>query len=170
MPLDIFFSHGSADREWVQRITGSIEDEDVRVYLFERDARPGHYVADKVQHAIAACDIAVVLLTRRSHASAYVQQEIGYAEGRRKLVIPLVEKGVPKRSLAMLDGREYVPFDTKAVDGCITALTEYLVKQVAKRPDKTLAGLTGEQWMGMLAALAVVLLGLYLLYLMTKAE
>ncbi len=168
MSLDIFFSHGSADREWVQHITGSIENDDLHVYLFERDVRPGHSITEKVQHAIAACDIVIVLLTRRSRASAYVQQEIGFAEGKGKLVIPLVEKGIPARSLAMLAGREYVPFDTKAIDGCVAALTYYLMKQVESRSDKTLAGLTRDQWIAIMVGLAVIALGLCLVYAVTK--
>ena len=164
MALDIFFSHGTADREWVQRITGSIEGDDVHVYLYERDSRPGHAITEKLQHAIEACDILVVLLTRRSHSSAYVQQEIGFAEGKKKLIIPLVEKGVPKRSLAMLEGREYVPFNTKAIDECIAALTAYLINQIERRTDKTIAGLSRDEWIAILCGLALLLFGLYLLY------
>ncbi len=168
MALDIFFSHGTADREWVQRISGSIEGDEVHVYLYERDSRPGYSVTEKLQHAIEVCDIVVVLLTRRSHSSAYVQQEIGFAEGKKKLVIPLVEKGVPKRSLAMLEGREYVPFDRQAIDGCIASLTQYLIKQVEKRSDKTIAGLSRDEWIAILCGLALLLLGLYFLYSATN--
>lgn len=170
MSLHIFFSHGSADREWVQQIAASIETGDVKVYLYERDSRPGHLVTTKLHNAIAASHIVLVLLTRHSCASAYVQQEIGFAEGKGKLIIPLVGKGVPKRALAMLDGREYVPFDAEAIDGCIAALTECIVNQVATRPDKTFAGLALNEWMGVLAAILVMALGAYLLYSITSEK
>jgi hypothetical protein len=53
----------------------------------------------------------VVLLTLHSQYSPYVQQEIGVAEGKGKLVIPMVQPGVDPRALAMLEGRQYIPFD-----------------------------------------------------------
>ena len=46
--------------------------------------------------------------------STYVQQEIGVAIEQNKLVVPLVHPAVADRSLAMLDGVEYIPFDFDA--------------------------------------------------------
>jgi hypothetical protein len=69
------------------------------------------YISEKVKAQIGACDALVVLLTVNSQYSAYVQQEIGVAEGIRKLVIPIVQPGVNEKALAMLAGKEYIPFD-----------------------------------------------------------
>jgi hypothetical protein len=40
-----------------------------------------------------------------------VQQESGFAEGVNKPVIPFVESGTDPRALAMLAGKEFIPFD-----------------------------------------------------------
>lgn len=46
-----------------------------------------------------------------SQHSQYVHQEIGVAEGLNKLIVPLVEVGIDSNRLAMLESREYIPFD-----------------------------------------------------------
>lgn len=111
MGYRIFMSHGSEDVGIAAEIRNRATAIHVETYLYEHDVRPGDPVAAKVKQEIDRCDAVVVLLTLRSQDSAYVQQEIGYAEGKGKPVIPLVEPGVDHRNLAMLEGREYVILD-----------------------------------------------------------
>src|SRR5205823_1031927 len=53
----------------------------------------------------------VVLLTHSTASSTFVHQEIGYAIAENKLVIPLVQPGVGRKQLSMLEGIEYIEFD-----------------------------------------------------------
>lgn len=75
----------------------------------------------------------MVLLTDNSVSSSYVQQEIGYAIAKRKLVIPLVQPGIAKGDLAMLEGLEYIEFDFQnprpAKDGLATELQRLAERQ-----------------------------------------
>lgn len=80
------------------------------MYLAEQHVQLGDQPAGKIQQAIRSSDAVVVLLTLRSQTSPYANQEIGFAL-RDKLVIPLVERGVEKRHVAMLAGYEYAEFD-----------------------------------------------------------
>ena len=93
-----------ADRPWVEWLGVNAGSVGIVAYLYENDPRPGLYVSAKVKAQIAESDALVVLLTVNSQYSAYVQQEIGVAEGLGKLVIPLVQPGVDQRALAMLAG------------------------------------------------------------------
>jgi hypothetical protein len=111
MAYRIFFSHSEADRPWVAWLAGQAGAIGIKAYLYENDPQPGVYISEKVKAQIGACDALVVLLTVNSQYSAYVQQEIGVAEGIRKLVIPIVQPGVNEKALAMLAGKEYIPFD-----------------------------------------------------------
>jgi hypothetical protein len=110
-PYRVFMSHAGPDRTWVQWLAAHAGQIGIDVYLFEHDPQPGNYISDKVQHQINLCDVVVVLLTTNSAQSAYVHQEIGFAEAHHKLIIPLVQPGIDNRHLAMLAGREYIPFD-----------------------------------------------------------
>lgn len=111
MAYRIFFSHSAADHQWVEWLGANAGSIGIVAYLYGNDPQPGLYISDKVKAQIADSDALVVLLTLNSQYSPYVQQEIGVAEGRAKLVIPLVQPGVDQRSLAMLAGREYICFD-----------------------------------------------------------
>jgi nucleoside 2-deoxyribosyltransferase len=107
----IFFSHGTADYPIVESFKNELEQMKSEVYLFEHDCQPNQDITNKVQKNIDRADIVTVLLTKQSEHSAYVQQEIGYAERARKPILPLVETGKDPNSLAMLTGRQYISFD-----------------------------------------------------------
>jgi TIR domain len=111
MPYKIFFSHSGHDGRWAIWLADAAKQSGLEVYVFEHDSQPGKQLSDKIKVAIQQSDALIVLLSRAGQASAYVQQEIGFAEAHRKLIIPLVWPGVSKPALAMLEGREYVQFD-----------------------------------------------------------
>lgn len=111
MPYQIFISHSQQDMalvRWIQRNLGQIG---IETLVAEDWLRLGSTLSDKVRQMIERCDCVMVILTRRSQVSSYVHQEVGYALGLGKPVIPLVERGVPNNVLAMLGGLEYFPFD-----------------------------------------------------------
>lgn len=126
MSYTIFFSHSAKDKEWATWIFRSIHPIGIQVYLFEHDRQPGVLISQKIKAAILKSDAITVLLTPHSQSSAYVQQEIGFAEAHGKLVIPLVWPGVPKSALAMLEGREFTDFDPTKPHIALNSLIAYL--------------------------------------------
>ena len=145
MPYKIFLSHGKADIDWVNWIKVKTENIGMDVYLFEYDPQPGTYVADKVKQAIQNSDIFVVLLTHESQFSPYVQQEIGFAEASGKQIIPIVQMGIQKQTLAMLEGREYIIFDFYSPENSLSTLLNYLrqLKTVKENEQAILMGIGG---------------------------
>lgn len=109
--VNIFCSHSSKDASWIAPLKNVVESVGHSMYLFEDDQQSGEYVSQKLQRAIEKADVMLVFLTPNSEHSNYVHQEIGYAMRDRKPIIPLVEVGVSSQVLAMLEGREYIPFD-----------------------------------------------------------
>ena len=109
--VTIFFSHSSRDRAWCEWLSREAEKVGIRAYLAEHDQRPGEQLAEKLKRNIKASDAFVVLLTENTANSGYVHQEVGVAVEQGKLVIPLVQPGIDKGQLAMLDGIEYIGFD-----------------------------------------------------------
>jgi hypothetical protein len=128
MAYKVFLSHSSLDTEWVRWIAANAEQVGIEVYLYEHDPQPGRLVADKIETEIQSCDALVVLLTGSSESSPYVQQEVGYAEGMKKVVVPLVQPGVSQEKLAMLQGIEYIQFDFQNPQPGLATLLEYLQK------------------------------------------
>jgi hypothetical protein len=111
MPASIFFSHSTADLLWCEWLAVEARNLGIEPYLAEHDERPGNQLASKVEHNIDRCDAFVVLLTDNTAESTYVHQEIGYARKAKKLIIPLVQRGVGRKQLSMLEGVEYIDFD-----------------------------------------------------------
>ena len=140
MGYKIFLSHNKADVQWVKWISQHAQAVGIAVYLYEHDPQPGRLIADKVKLAIQDSNALVVLLTANSQFSAYVQQEIGFAEASKKLIIPLVQPGVQAESLAMLEGREYVPFDFRNPQQALLTLLSRLqgLKLSKERQDAVL--------------------------------
>lgn len=143
MAYKIFLSHCETDKRWVQWIASNAENVDISVYMYEHDVQPGMPIATKVQAAIEDSQALVVLLSENSQYSPYVQQEIGFAKAKNKLIIPLVQPGVSSRSLAMLEGIEYIHFDLRNPQGALARLLDYLkkFKQSREKDQAILMGL-----------------------------
>lgn len=109
--VKIFLSHSIRDREWCEWLKASAQEMGIAAYLAEHHPAPGRNLADKIKKAIDASEAIVVLITDNSVDAPYVNQEIGYALKADKLIIPLVQPGIPLEKLAMLQGVEFIPFD-----------------------------------------------------------
>lgn len=162
----IFFSHGTADRNIAESFKHEIEQMNSKVYLFEHDRQPGHDVADKVQKAIEQADILLVLLTKQSQRSPYVHQEIGWAGRAGKSILPLAEPDTGPDILAMLAGKEYIPFDYSDPYKSLSAAQTY----IHNREMDKLAGmdkLTRERDMAIVVG--VIILALIVAYYVNTA-
>ena len=106
----IFISHtnGPEDMTIVRKLASNLQLANVIVYVAEDDRQPGNYLAEKIKENIMNSDWVIGLWTENSARSAYVNQELGYAEGRKPNVL-LVQKGV--RVEGFSEGREYVALD-----------------------------------------------------------
>ena len=126
MSYSLFLSHSSADRDLAEWVAANLQGPGVSAWLCEYDVRPGVNLTVKIQQQLSSSDAVVVLLTTRSQYSAFVQQEIGFANAKDKLVIPVVEPGIDQASLAMLEGREYVLFDFNNPTDAMEKLRGYI--------------------------------------------
>jgi hypothetical protein len=134
--IQIFLSHNTRDREWCEWLKASAEELGIRAYLAEHDVQPGENLAKKVMDAIDASEAVVVLLSSNSVEAPYVHQEIGWALKGKKLIIPLVQPGIPIDRLAMLQGVEYIPFDFQNPQAGHAQLRIALQRLVNKREEK----------------------------------
>jgi hypothetical protein len=111
MSGQVFISHSSADKSWVEWIARCADHMGVAPYLAEHDAQPGTILSEKVKRAIVESEAVIALLTEQAMSSVYVQQEIGIATQAGRLIIPIVHPAVEGRSKGVLDGLEYILFD-----------------------------------------------------------
>ncbi len=127
--MQLFISHSSRDLEWVEPVRKRIEAAGFQAYLAEYDiAGIGHDLTAKIQREIDASAAMVVVLTENAARSSIVREEIGYALGRNKLVVPLVSPMVAQSpaSLGMLNGPEYIAFDIEDPQEGLVKLTDWV--------------------------------------------
>ena len=153
MGFKVFVSHSKADAERLRPLTETAKPWDVDLYLYENDVGPGQYVVDKVQDAIKASDFVFVFISRRNQYSAYVHQEIGYAEGQGVPVVPFVEAGIEPKNLGMLEGREYIPFDPDNPEAYLEKTREFL-----KKNEDIIGTVIAVVFIAVIAAIVVILL------------
>jgi hypothetical protein len=138
--MQLFLSHSGKDREWVELVRKRIEAAGFQAYLAEYDlAGIGQELTPKIHDAIAASAAVVVVLTENAAGSPIVREEIGFALGQGKLVVPLVTPTVAQNpaALGMLNGREYVPFDIDEPQEGLIKLTDW-VNLFARRQQEEL--------------------------------
>lgn len=133
--MQLFISHSGKDRVWVELVCKRIEAAGFTAYLAEYDvAGIGQELTPKLCKAIMGSAAMVVILTENASGSIFVREEIGFALGQGKLVVPLVAPAVAQdpAALGMLNGREYIPFDIDEPNDGLVKLTDW-VNQFARR-------------------------------------
>jgi len=136
--MQIFISHSSKDHEWVELLAKRIEAAGAHAYLAQLDhGGVGHNLNQKLRDAIDVSDVFVVLLTNNAAATPLVREEIGYAIGKNKRVIPLVTPEVARNpaALGMLNGVEHIPFDRDDVHSGLLELTDVLYQIAQEERD-----------------------------------
>ncbi len=126
MRYRVFLSHCSKDIHLVEALPAYAKSHNIDIYLYEHDPQLGMMIADKIQRRIEQSDAFVVILTKSSEDSVYVQQEIGAALNAKKPVVPLVGVGFDTSKLGMLEGTKYIPFAEDDPESALSKLVRYL--------------------------------------------
>lgn len=133
MLIEIFLSHNARDLEWTQRLALAARALGIEPYLAEHDVQAGTPLADKIQTAIRRSSAVIVLISDNSVNAPYVREEIGFALGCKKLVIPIVQTGIPLSDLAMLQGVEYIPLDFDSPETGLKSLNTTLIRLINRQ-------------------------------------
>jgi hypothetical protein len=90
MPL-VFLSHSSRDSHLAQRVAIDLKMSGIDVWFDEWEIKVGHSISQKIQQGLESADFVVVILTRSSIASGWVEKEwqsrIGEEASSRNVVI-----------------------------------------------------------------------------------
>lgn len=130
----IFISHtnGLKDMKVVRELASRIRAVGATPYIAEDDRQPGKYLSEKIKNNILSSDLVVGIWTIDATNSAYVNQELGFAEGKIPSFL-FVQKGVSPVGFA--EGKEYFPFDISDPTSGIVDLATYISKQKVNKED-----------------------------------
>lgn len=157
MPYKVFISHSAEDQRVVVTLANFLAKFNIDVAVAEWYLSPGSHIEKQISTQIEKSDCVVVLLTRNGLRSNWVQQEIGYAISKRKIVIPLVEKGADHNALASLQGKEYIEFDPSNPEVALSKTSTFVKNLKLKKEEQESALLV-----------AACIIGLLLLFLGSK--
>lgn len=87
--MRIFLSYASADRDLVRPLAGGLVERGYNVW-WDQDIRAGDNWADAIESALAATDVAILVVTANSASSRAVQAEMRKAAAAALRVIPVV--------------------------------------------------------------------------------
>jgi len=143
-------SYSTEDLLLVERVQRVLADASIQVFVAEHSVQPGDSLAARITTAIESCDLFILLWSRGSKESAWVQQEVGMALGRKKPVLPiLLTQGLELPGF--LSGIKYLRAHQE-VEGVLAWLKQNVYERAqAKQRTEGLA------WLGIGAAVLLIL-------------
>jgi len=113
----VFLSHSSKDKPFVRALAQRLKKAGIRVWLDEAEIRVGESLIEKLGAALDGVDFLIVVLSRSSVRSRWVQREVEIAmnheiKRRRVKVIPILKETV--KLPTFLEGKVYLDFRDKS--------------------------------------------------------
>ncbi|MCL5876335.1 MAG: toll/interleukin-1 receptor domain-containing protein [Candidatus Bathyarchaeota archaeon] len=127
-----FISHNTDDiSTYVKSICEILETCKIKHFFADRDAPIGGSLPATIKDAINESEVVLLVLTKNSKNSLWVNQEIGYALGRGIPVIPLKKGKITVEGL--IDSTRYVPL----ADDPLATLNDLFSKMKTIKLSKT---------------------------------
>ena len=86
----VFISYTSADEELAMRIRRDLRERRIRAKTSRDFVLPGDVIEAKIKEGIAEADFFVVVISRSTGESVWLQKEIEFARSKQKMVIPVL--------------------------------------------------------------------------------
>ena len=137
---NVFISYSAKDGETAKNLQSYLAQiKGVSVFLSETVLILGS-LSDTLVQKIKECDLFIVLYSKNSQASTYVNQEIGVAKGNQKLIIPILLDS-EARPDAMLEGISYLSlYDETKRNEQMPRLYNYISEQSNKKAGSEFLG------------------------------
>lgn len=90
-PFNVFLSHSEKDKDLVQRINELLTRLHIRPWIYENDYVGGSNRFERIKSHIQDTPYFLVLFTQEGLSSQWVNQEVGYAVGIGRDIIPILE-------------------------------------------------------------------------------
>lgn len=91
MSYNVFISYSTKDYSLVSKVKEILESNaEIEVYVAETSAQIGNILSSELISAIKRCNLFILLWSKNSKNSAWVNQEIGIAASEDKVIVPVV--------------------------------------------------------------------------------
>ena len=124
-----FISYARADAEFALRLAADLKAKGADVWLDQLDIKPGGKWAREIEHALAACNEMMVILSPLAVDSDNLMNEVTFALDEGKRVIPIIHRDC--KLPLLLRARQYVDVRTDYDRGLVALLATLGVEQGA---------------------------------------
>lgn len=127
MVVKAFISYSFDDQEIMNNILKKLQFLGVECYISKHDENYGGLLPEKLTSAIDSSNVVIAILTENGSKSPTVNQEIGYAKNRKR-IIPLLAPGIspPVFLQGMEDGR----FTPDTMDKVFNKIASYVATKM----------------------------------------
>jgi hypothetical protein len=95
MRHEIFISYSNNDKDKVDLIIAELKDhQTLKALVIANNREPGTLLAEKVKNGIKNSKIIIPIITEKSISEQWINQEIGYATGLNKKIMPIIQKDI----------------------------------------------------------------------------
>jgi WD40 repeat protein len=108
---DVFISYSRQDSEFVQRMAASLEARGKASWLDTAAIADAEVFSQAIRTAIEGADAFLFVITPASVASDYCDQEVNYARGLEKRIVPVLRTAIPDGDAPEeISRRHWIPF------------------------------------------------------------
>jgi hypothetical protein len=115
--VKVFISYCSADDNKREALASALAAHGHTPIVVATRRMPGTPLAEKVTSGIAECEVFVPILTAASLPTQWVNQEIGYAKGIGRPIVPIVDGAVIGSLKGFVHAQHDLPFSFRASPG-----------------------------------------------------
>ncbi|HVX83487.1 MAG TPA: toll/interleukin-1 receptor domain-containing protein [Phycisphaerae bacterium] len=137
-PRELFLSHATADKAFVNKVAALLRDHDVRVWYSRHHLRGADRWHDQIGEALQRCDWFLVVLSPASTQSMWVKREVLFALKQHRFsdrILPvLYKKCDPERLSWALDDSQMVDFTAGFDRGSAHLLNVWRLPPSTKKP------------------------------------
>jgi hypothetical protein len=100
----LFISHTSANRDSAHRLKQAVSEYNVAAFVAHDDIEPTTEWEAEIERALRTMDALAAIISPDFFESRWCDQEVGFAFGRSKLVVPICKDAIPHGFLGKYQG------------------------------------------------------------------
>ena len=136
MAYKVFISHSTRDQGLVIAVSNLLARYGANVAVAEWYSDKEQPISRRVTSQIRGADIVVVLLTPGGKRTNWVKKEVSVALAARRLLIPLVERGISARELVPLQGLKWILYDPASPERSLIDASDHIHTLRLTRPER----------------------------------
>jgi hypothetical protein len=134
--IKIFLSYSTADKVETGNIRGFLMDFGFKVFLAHHDITPSDKWIEEITNSLDKCDIFIPYLTENGMDSFWVNQEIGIAYSKNKIIFPLKKSKNPWGFIAGTQAHQLKIDSYSNLRISIEKAAEILINKYSKEENK----------------------------------